>query len=190
MVQENGAPGKQATPKRRKLERTYELQGGLCFYCRETMTLVPAGVHRPELDLTDATWDHRVPKSRGGTGLTGNRVLACRACNVRKSSMTDEEFRAILKPAPVVAMEIPERIPAPVPTRSVQRLILETDASRFTSSVNNALHAGSVVIPGTLLIAAVTESDGQPGVRYAVVVRDGERTSHSSTAPTNGSLRS
>jgi 5-methylcytosine-specific restriction endonuclease McrA len=56
-----------------------------CYYCGVKMTR--SGTKKP----TSATWDHRLPKSRGG-GNGNNRVRACRRCNTRKGSMTDLEF--------------------------------------------------------------------------------------------------
>ena len=40
--------------------------------------------------------DHRVPLSRGGTNFIENILPACRSCNGRKHTMTEEEFRARL----------------------------------------------------------------------------------------------
>jgi 5-methylcytosine-specific restriction endonuclease McrA len=40
--------------------------------------------------------DHRVPLRRGGTNYIENIVPACRNCNGRKHTMTEDEFRARL----------------------------------------------------------------------------------------------
>ena len=40
--------------------------------------------------------DHRVPLTRGGTNFIDNILPACRSCNARKHTMTEEEFRARL----------------------------------------------------------------------------------------------
>lgn len=40
--------------------------------------------------------DHRVPLTRGGTNFIENILPACRNCNARKHTMTEEEFRARL----------------------------------------------------------------------------------------------
>jgi 5-methylcytosine-specific restriction endonuclease McrA len=40
--------------------------------------------------------DHRTPLSRGGTNYIDNILPACRSCNGRKHTMTEEEFRALL----------------------------------------------------------------------------------------------
>ena len=38
------------------------------------------------------TVDHRIPKSRGGTGHIDNLVLACLDCNQRKGALMPTEF--------------------------------------------------------------------------------------------------
>jgi 5-methylcytosine-specific restriction endonuclease McrA len=38
--------------------------------------------------------DHRIPLTRGGSNLIDNILPACRRCNRRKGTMTEEEFRA------------------------------------------------------------------------------------------------
>jgi 5-methylcytosine-specific restriction endonuclease McrA len=43
--------------------------------------------------MTEATWEHIQPKSRGGSNLTDNKKLACRACNWSKNNMTEQQFR-------------------------------------------------------------------------------------------------
>ena len=57
-----------------------EWRGG-CAYCGVVATL-----HA----------DHRVPLSRGGSNTIENIVPACRACNLRKYTQTEAEFRARL----------------------------------------------------------------------------------------------
>jgi 5-methylcytosine-specific restriction endonuclease McrA len=41
--------------------------------------------------------DHRIPLTRGGSNLIDNILPACRRCNRRKGTMTEEEFRAFLQ---------------------------------------------------------------------------------------------
>lgn len=40
--------------------------------------------------------DHRIPLSRGGTNYIDNILPACRSCNGKKHTMTEDEFRARL----------------------------------------------------------------------------------------------
>jgi hypothetical protein len=44
------------------------------------------------LDPRQATRDHLLPKSRGGTLAQWNRVVACRRCNSDKADRTPREF--------------------------------------------------------------------------------------------------
>jgi 5-methylcytosine-specific restriction endonuclease McrA len=41
--------------------------------------------------------DHRIPLTRGGSNLIDNILPACRRCNRRKGTMTEEEFRGFLQ---------------------------------------------------------------------------------------------
>jgi 5-methylcytosine-specific restriction protein A len=60
------------------------IAAGVCFYCRE-----PVG----RLALT---MDHVVPLGRGGKGVRGNVVPACKDCNTRKKSMLPVEWQEYL----------------------------------------------------------------------------------------------
>ena len=55
---------------------------GRCTYCGELRRL---------------TMDHRIPLSRGGGHEIDNVIPACKPCNSRKSTRTEEEFRAFLR---------------------------------------------------------------------------------------------
>jgi len=46
------------------------------------------------LGLENATLDHVIPLSRGGSHQPGNLVAACHACNQRKGSLLPTEFFA------------------------------------------------------------------------------------------------
>lgn len=63
------------------IKRIYKQQGGRCFYCK-----VVVGIKYHV--------DHVIPLSRGGSNSPENIVIACPACNVRKSSKTPEEWEA------------------------------------------------------------------------------------------------
>jgi 5-methylcytosine-specific restriction endonuclease McrA len=79
-----------------------------CQYC---------GVRRPTVELT---FDHIIPRSRGGLTVWENIVTACISCNNKKSDRTPEEVGLKLKARPVrpdwlpvfnMAMRQIERIP-------------------------------------------------------------------------------
>lgn len=59
--------------------------GDVCAYC---------GADGP------LTADHRIPLSRGGRNVIENIVPACKSCNSRKHTMTEDEFRAVLSQQP------------------------------------------------------------------------------------------
>lgn len=48
--------------------------------------------------------DHRVPLTKGGTNFIDNILPACRSCNARKHTMSEEEFRARLAAEDTVVM--------------------------------------------------------------------------------------
>lgn len=42
------------------------------------------------------TWDHKIPKAKGGTNIQSNLVTACLQCNQEKGTLTEHEFKAVL----------------------------------------------------------------------------------------------
>ncbi len=58
-------------------------QGGLCFYCGTPLF----GVYHVE---------HKTPLSRGGADRLTNICLSCPPCNLRKGTLSAEEFRALV----------------------------------------------------------------------------------------------
>jgi 5-methylcytosine-specific restriction endonuclease McrA len=58
-----------------------------CFYC--TRVLTERGTKSPSAH----TWDHKIPKSRGGRDVSSNRVPACQQCNHEKGNLTEAEYR-------------------------------------------------------------------------------------------------
>lgn len=53
-----------------------------CFYC---------GLNLYE-NLSECTFDHVLPTSKGGPDTDDNKVLACKQCNNDKQAMTLDEF--------------------------------------------------------------------------------------------------
>lgn len=64
----------------RALRRLWRLQRGRCFYCEQLIT------------VEDATADHFIPRSRGGSNSIRNKVMACRPCNHNKADLMPSEF--------------------------------------------------------------------------------------------------
>jgi 5-methylcytosine-specific restriction endonuclease McrA len=52
-----------------------------CYYCRRAFA---SGELR--------TFDHKVPRARGGSNKPGNLVVACTECNGEKGDLTHDEF--------------------------------------------------------------------------------------------------
>lgn len=61
-----------------------------CYYCERTLNVVRNG------DLLDATWDHVIPRSKGGSNRMDNMVRACRECNTMKGDVMPEVWSAAL----------------------------------------------------------------------------------------------
>jgi 5-methylcytosine-specific restriction endonuclease McrA len=70
-------------------ENVYSRDKGRCQCCGRP-------VPRPE-----ATFDHVLPRSLGGTSVWENVVVACSPCNGRKGGRTPEQARMHLLAAPV-----------------------------------------------------------------------------------------
>ena len=79
-------PDQSSQPKGRK-QKVFERDGGACVYCRRTIDLDA----EPCTDL-QLTFDHLIPKTRGGTSGMHNLVTACFTCNQRKSSKLPLNF--------------------------------------------------------------------------------------------------
>lgn len=54
-----------------------------CWYCGLNLT-------------RRKTWDHVVPKAKGGYNFPSNLVIACKRCNTDKAALTLEEYRMYL----------------------------------------------------------------------------------------------
>lgn len=65
---------------RRKRERLFHKQRGLCYYCNEPMLLAKGRADARHTDR-QVTLEHIIPKSKGGTFRDGNLAAACFACN-------------------------------------------------------------------------------------------------------------
>lgn len=75
-------------------QNVYERDGGKCMYCG------------CEVSRNKFTFDHVIPKSRGGKTKWQNIVCACLKCNSKKDNRTPEEagMKLIKKPfAPIIA---------------------------------------------------------------------------------------
>lgn len=60
-------------------------QNGRCRYCKDKLT-----------PLT-ATAEHLQPRSKGGSTNAKNVKASCRACNLTKGSLSDQQFSKLIK---------------------------------------------------------------------------------------------
>lgn len=69
------------SPKRARCTRkaVFVRDGFMCIYCGDL------------LRNKGLTWDHVMPKSRGGKKVWTNMATACKPCNTRKADRTPEE---------------------------------------------------------------------------------------------------
>ena len=65
---------------------------GTCHYCKKRSSRFVKLAHPRR-----ATLDHLVPRSQGGFNTIENMVIACRPCNDRKGSLSEERYRQRLK---------------------------------------------------------------------------------------------
>jgi 5-methylcytosine-specific restriction endonuclease McrA len=91
----------------------YAAQRGICPYCERHMTFPAKGANRRK--RTDATVDHLLPRSRGGTSRRGNLILCCSECNSMKGSKVPEAAIDLINAEPEVPPFDGDRPPSPYP---------------------------------------------------------------------------
>ena len=72
-----------AAQKKRK--EMMKRQNGKCWICGQQMCKIKG-------DKREATIDHIIPRSRGGTSDAANLKLACRSCNENRGNNLDHVF--------------------------------------------------------------------------------------------------
>ncbi len=77
-------------------ENVYTRDKGLCGYCGLKVT------------RADATFDHVLPRSQGGTARWDNIVIACFPCNQKKGGRTPEQAQMRLRVKPQKPTHLPE----------------------------------------------------------------------------------
>ena len=87
-------------PKKRAIKfsrhNVWARDGGRCQYCG-------ARVHRDEF-----TYDHVVPRARGGKTEWANVVVSCVPCNQKKGGRTPEQAGMALRSMPVRPKKLPD----------------------------------------------------------------------------------
>ncbi len=79
-------------------ENVYVRDKGRCQYCDSKLP-------RPE-----ATYDHVIPRAKGGTTTWDNIVISCMPCNQQKRDRTPAEAKMKLLTIPVRPKKLPERM--------------------------------------------------------------------------------
>jgi 5-methylcytosine-specific restriction endonuclease McrA len=79
-------------------ENVYARDGAKCQYCGDHVA------------RNEATYDHVVPRAKGGVTTWENIVIACVPCNQKKGGRTPAEARMRLLTAPVKPKKLPETI--------------------------------------------------------------------------------
>lgn len=72
------ATRRNAADRRKRRARLFEVQGGICFWCKRALS-----TDRPTAK-NYATFDELVPRAKGGTQHWKNIVLSCQPCNNRR----------------------------------------------------------------------------------------------------------
>jgi len=93
----SGAMGKKRGVRFSK-ENVFARDKGRCQYCAKAIAKV------------DATYDHVVPKARGGRTRWENIVIACLDCNQRKANRTPREAGMRLVREPEKPAHLPDRL--------------------------------------------------------------------------------
>lgn len=73
-----------ATARQRRRARLFFKQRGLCYWCSRQMTTERPN---PKPAPNYATFEHLMPRSRGGKSNYDNVVLACRSCNNHRGNL-------------------------------------------------------------------------------------------------------
>jgi 5-methylcytosine-specific restriction endonuclease McrA len=79
-------------------ENVYTRDKGRCQYCSK------------KLSRAEVTYDHVVPRAKGGKTRWENIVIACVSCNSRKANRTPEEAGMRLVSVPVKPKHLPETL--------------------------------------------------------------------------------
>jgi RNA polymerase sigma-70 factor (ECF subfamily) len=77
--------------RKEAMGRMISEQNGRCCYCGKVLRLDVRARHPDR-----ATIEHRIPLAAGGSSRSTNIAAACRNCNSRKSTRSEEEFQCSL----------------------------------------------------------------------------------------------
>ena len=99
----------------KKVVRMYNAQNGTCGYCGTDKVYLRKEVskkfHQSNRHLV-ATFEHIVPRSKGGTYKISNGICVCSRCNTLRSTLPLEEFFEKYEELYQKLIERPQRIAA------------------------------------------------------------------------------
>lgn len=98
-----GAIGWRKRGARFSRENVFARDKGRCQYCNKAVS------------RAEATFEHVIPRSRGGTTRWENIVIACLPCNQRKGSRTPAEAGMKLRATPIRPTTLPETLRITLP---------------------------------------------------------------------------
>lgn len=70
----------------------YERDGGRCFYCERGVSFRGWSWPPTKPEPSDATLDHIIPFSEGGSFTSENLVLSCKECNEQRGKLSADVF--------------------------------------------------------------------------------------------------
>lgn len=76
-------------------ENVYLRDKGRCQYCSNRVA------------RAESTYDHVLPKSKGGKTTWDNIVISCKGCNQKKANRTPEQAKMALKTKPIRPKSLP-----------------------------------------------------------------------------------
>lgn len=135
------------------LEEYFVKYGNACHYCDKRTRI---NYMRPVSEHDDATIDHIIPRSKGGTSNRDNLTLACNACNGAKADRSYEDFIADPRPYP---------LPLAKPPKPIVTAAQKASAKHNRDSVKVKEHPAYKARSGTLA-AAINSGEVTPHGEY------------------------
>lgn len=74
------------TPQRREINKSYAMGQRRCHLCSCQLTYNPASTGA-SVPNSNATFEHLIPKSKGGTRVAINGIIVCNKCNHTRGPM-------------------------------------------------------------------------------------------------------
>ena len=122
-------------------------------FLRDYFTCQYCGTRKPTQELT---FDHLVPRSRGGRTTWENVVTACGQCNLLKGNRLPREFGGLSARAALAAQHLPAaaerpRLPAQLPASELARLSLLGHRARSQLRAAHFHFLGLLAVPPCVL---------------------------------------